>query len=225
MKIKHLTMLAAAAIALLAGCGRQDASQAVLDNIFARRSVRSFTDQEVTPEQVETLLRAAMAAPSGMNLQPWRFVVVRDPAVKKALEGRRSQQKGLYQNAPVVIVVCGQSRIEGKVNANWEADCAAATENLLLAAQALGLGAVWTACHPYPDREGVAIKVLGLKDDIKPFCIIPVGYPGEETQPKDKWNPDNVRYERWSEVTDSTEVPVNPHRQSINRDFTRALGK
>ncbi len=79
----------------------------------------------------------------------------------------------------------------------WTADCAAATENLLLAAESLGLGAVWTACYPYDDRMQPAIEALGLPDDVTPYCIVPVGHPAGDNKPKNKWNPDHIHYEKW----------------------------
>ena len=173
----------------------QTGSQAVLDNIHARKSVRSYTDEPVTPEQVETLLRAAMAAPSGKNVQPWRFVVVTQLETKKKLAIGFNK---MIAKAPVVIVVCGKTtNMLGGTNNNWTADCAAATENLLLAAEALGLGAVWTACYPYDDRMLPTIEALGLPDNVKPYCIVPVGHPAGDNKPKDKWNPDNIHYEKW----------------------------
>lgn len=173
----------------------QDRSQAVLDNIFTRKSVRSYTDREVTPEQVECLLRAAMAAPSGMNLQPWRFVVVTEKATKEKLAVGFNK---MIAKAPVAIVVCGKTTGKlGGTNHNWTADCAAATENILLAAESLGLGAVWTACYPYEDRMRPAIESLGLPEEITPYCIIPVGYPAGNDKPKDKWKPESIHYEKW----------------------------
>ena len=173
----------------------QTGGQAVLDNIHSRKSVRSYTDEPVAPEQVESLLRAAMAAPSGMNAQPWRFVVVTEPEVKKQLAIGFNK---MIAKAPVVIVVCGKTtKALGGANPNWTADCAAATENLLLAAEALGLGAVWTACYPYEDRMGPAIEALGLPDNVKPYCIVPVGHPAGNDKPKDKWKPENIHYEKW----------------------------
>ena len=106
-------------------------NQAALDNIFSRKSVRSYTEETVTPQQVETMLRAAMSAPSGMNVQPWRFVVVTEQATKEKLAGGFNK---MIAKAPVVFVVCGQTIRNGQPNGNWTADCAAAAENLLLAA-------------------------------------------------------------------------------------------
>ena len=208
MKFLKPLILTLIAMAGLSACApkQQDSSQAVLDNIHSRKSVRTYTDQAVSPEQVETLLRAAMAAPSGINLQPWRFVVVSDQAVKEKLAGPRG---GMIAKAPVVIVVCGQTTWTHKPfgqpdadeitepNRNWTADCAAATENLLLAAEAIGLGAVWTACYPYEERMAGTIETLGLPEDVLPYCIVPVGYPGGDDQPKDKWKPENIHYNQW----------------------------
>ena len=179
-------------------CGNntvQDNSQVVLDNIFSRKSVRSYTEEPVSPQQVETLLKAAMAAPSGRNLQPWRFVVVTEQSVKEKLAVGFNR---MIAQAPVVIVVCGQTvKDDGQPNNNWTADCAAATENLLLAAEAMGLGAVWTACYPYEDRMNPAIDALGIPVDVMPYCIVPVGHPAGNDLPKDKWKPENVHYEKW----------------------------
>lgn len=194
-KIKRILISLFTMISMTGFAQEQPGSQAVLDNIHARKSVRSYTDEPVTPEQVETLLRAAMAAPSGKNVQPWRFVVVTRPETKQKLAVGFNK---MIAKAPVVIVVCGKTTNRlGGTNNNWTADCAAATENLLLAAESLGLGAVWTACYPYDNRMQPAIEALGLPDNIKPYCIVPVGHPAGDNKPKNKWNPDHIHYEKW----------------------------
>ena len=181
--------------ALIAMVGITASAQSALDIIHARKSVRTYTDENVSEEQVETILRAAMAAPSGMNAQPWRFVVVREQATKEKLAGGFNK---MIAKAPVVIVVCGKTTgAMGGENKNWTADCAAATENLLLAAEAIGLGAVWTACYPYDDRMKPTIEALGLPDNVKPYCIVPVGHPIGKEKPKDKWKPENIHFEKW----------------------------
>lgn len=168
--------------------------QTALDVIFSRKSVRTYADKPVSDEQVETLLKAAMAAPTGMNVQPWRFVVVRDQAVKDRIAGRNR----MISKAPVAFVVCGETQLKnGQPNKNWTADCAAASENLLIAAEALGLGAVWTACYPYEERMSTVIEALGLPEEVKPLCVIPVGYPAGNDKPKDKWKPENIHYDKW----------------------------
>ena len=193
MKPLKLTLLTLMAMVSVTALG-QERNQGALDNIFERKSVRSYTDQPVSQEQVETILKAAMAAPSGMNAQPWRFVVVREQATKDKLAVGFNK---MIAKAPVVIVVCGKTTNKlGGTNNNWTADCAAATENLLLAVEALGLGAVWTACYPYDERMNPTIEALGLPDNVKPYCIVPIGYPAGNDKPKDKWKPDNIHYEK-----------------------------
>ncbi len=182
-------------LAMVCMTGFAQEQQSALDNIFARKSVRSYTDEPVSPEQVETILKAAMAAPSGMNMQPWRFVVVTDQKVKDILAVGFNK---MIAKAPVVIIVCGKTTNKlGAPNKNWTADCAASTENLLLAVEALGLGAVWTACYPYEDRMNPTVEALGLPENISPYCIVPIGHPAGNDKPKDKWNPENIHYEKW----------------------------
>ena len=162
-----LFLVSLIAMASVTSYAQEQPGKAVLDNIHARKSVRTYTDEDVTPEQVETILRAAMAAPSGMNMQPWRFVVVREQATKEKLAGGFNK---MIAKAPVVIIVCGKTTgAMGKENRNWTADCAAATENLLLAVEAMGLGAVWTACYPYDERMSTTIEALELPDNVKPY--------------------------------------------------------
>ena len=206
MKLSKLFIAAAALLSAVACGPKKDAEKSAIDVIMSRKSVRSYTDEAIPAEKVEVLLKAAMAAPTAMNVQPWRFVVVTDQAVKDQLAGPRG---GMIANAPLVIVVCGEAVFMRKPwgqpdaepvpaeNPFWYEDCAAATENLLVAAEAIGLGAVWTACYPMPDRMAPTIAALGLPDNVKPFAIVPVGYPAGDDQPKDKWKPENIHYDKW----------------------------
>ena len=204
MKKLFIMLLAAAAVfsACCNGGSKCDSRNGTIETIMNRKSVRSYTDQKLSAEQIETLLRAAMAAPSGINLQPWRFIVVTDQAVKDALQGERRGPRTMYSDCAAIFVVCGETmwtNREGELvpNRNWTADCAAATENLLLAAESLGLGAVWTACYPYEERISQVTEVLGIPEGVSPFCLVPVGYPAGDEQPKDKWKPENIHYDRW----------------------------
>ena len=206
MKLYKLLMIAAVLVSAAACCPKKAAEKSALDVIMSRKSVRSYTEEAIPAEKVEVLLKAAMAAPTAMNVQPWRFVVVTDQEVKDKLAGPRG---GMIAKAPLVIVVCGETTFMRKPwgqpdaepvemeNIFWYEDCAAATENLLLAAEALGLGAVWTAGYPAADRMQPAIDALELPDNVKPFCIIPIGYPAGDDQPKDKWKPENIHYDKW----------------------------
>jgi nitroreductase len=155
--------------------------------------VRNFTDQPVTKQQIETLLRAGMAAPSAVNRQPWVFYVVTLRKTLDALSEQLPYAKMLTQ-AQAAIVVCGDMEKAGnlKDKGYWVQDCAAATENILLAAESMGLGAVWTASYPYDDRTKVVIKELNLPENHIPLNVIPIGYPTGEDVPKNKWNADNI---------------------------------
>lgn len=172
----------------------------VLENILSRKSVRSFMEQEVSREQLDTLVRAAMAAPTGRDMRPWKFIILDDREVMDSLAVRLPYAK-MLQEAPAAILVCGDMQVtdaQGKPSGNWTFDCSAASENLLLMAEAMGLGAVWTGVYPYEDRLQTVKEALGLPEHIIPLNLIPVGYPKGETKPKDKYNPDNISFNAWS---------------------------
>ncbi len=210
---KLFSFLALAAIVLLGtsctGNDPQPAQKGALEVIKARTSIRAFTGEKLSEEQINTLLDAAMAAPTAANIQPWRFVVITDDEVKAGLyEGER--HKSMVTMAGAVIIVCGETtrlrkphdaaadaQPEVIPNNYWYEDCSAATENLLLAAEALGLGAVWTAAHPYEDRVNPIREALGLPENVTPLCVVPCGYPAGDDQPKDKWKPENIHYDKW----------------------------
>lgn len=172
-----------------------NAEQAVLDNIATRTSVRDYEARPVEKEKIEKMLRAAMAAPTAMNKQPWHFVVVDQRNVLDALAGANPYAK-MLKKAPLAIVVCGNTdkMIEGGGRDFWIQDASAATENLLLAAHAMGLGAVWTGAYPSEERCISISKVLSLSDNLIPLNMIVVGYPAEQPQPKQKFKEENISY-------------------------------
>ncbi|MBP5135132.1 MAG: nitroreductase family protein, partial [Paludibacteraceae bacterium] len=178
--------------AVTAPCKNSDA-QTAINNIMTRTSVRQYTDEPVSKEDIETMLRAGMAAPTAVNKQPWHFVVVTDKAKLKELSGGRGR---MFDQCAVAIVVCGnmEKALSGKAQEYWIQDCSAATENILLSAHALGLGAVWTGVYPITDRVANVTKVLKLPTTIVPLCTIVIGHPAEQPKPKDKWKPENVSY-------------------------------
>lgn len=172
-----------------------NAEQAVLDNIATRTSIRDYEARPVEKEKIEKMLRAAMAAPTPMNKQPWHFVVVDQRNVLDALAGANPYAK-MLKKAPLAIVVCGNTdkMIEGGGRDFWIQDASAATENLLLAAHAMGLGAVWTGAYPSEERCISISKVLSLSDNLIPLNMIVVGYPAEQPQPKQKFKEENISY-------------------------------
>lgn len=167
-------------------------------NILKRSSVRRYADKPVGEDVKEALLRAGMSAPSGVNRQPWEFVLVDDPAMLSALAEALPYAKMTAQ-APMAIVVCGNSErfLEGDDATLWVQDLSAASENILLAAEALGLGCVWTCLYPHPDRMSSVEKLLHLPAGIIPFNLIPIGYPATHHAPIDKWHPDRVHRNRY----------------------------
>ncbi|WP_065219122.1 MULTISPECIES: nitroreductase family protein [Butyricimonas] len=162
-------------------------TKAVLENIAARKSVRKYLKKEVEEEKITAMLKAGMAAPSGMDRRPWEFVVVTDRAALDSMAAGLPYAKMLTQ-APMAIVVCGDSTR----SSYWYVDCSAVTQNVLLAAEALGLGAVWTAAYPYEDRIGIVRKYTNMPEQIVPLCIIPVGYPDGPQKAKDKYDESKI---------------------------------
>ncbi len=188
-------------ILLIVSCGgsSSNAGQAVLDAISTRTSIRAYQDRPVGADTVELLLRAAMSAPSARNRQPWAFIVVDDKALLRQLADSLPYAQSAAA-APMAVVVCGVlTESQGATNAGWWVqDAAAASENLLLAAHAVGLGAVWTGVYSYEDRVRAVRNVLGLPRHVVPLNVIPIGYPAENPAPKQKWDPAKVRRNGWA---------------------------
>lgn len=199
------------AIALVAVCvrfakskagtnGTGDTAQTVYDNIMTRTSVRAYTDRSVADSAIDTLLHAGMAAPSAVNRQPWHFIVVKDKATLRQI-AELTPNAAMAKDAPLAIVTCGDlskyEEDEELLREFWVQDLSAVTENILLQAHAMGLGAVWTGTFPSEQRCDAIAQLLGLPDHIVPLNTIVIGYPKGETKPKDKWKPENVSYEKY----------------------------
>ena len=192
----HIVRLAWVFVAPSSGDGVSSASQTVLHNILQRKSVRAYTDRAVSHEQLDTLIRAAMAAPTGRDMRPWHFIVLEGRHLLSPLTEQLPYAKMLAE-AQAAVVVCGDMSVtdkEGNPSRNWTFDCSAATENLLLQAEAMGLGAVWTGVYPYDERIEAVKQALHLPDHLIPLNVIPIGYPKGDPQPKDKYDPAKVEY-------------------------------
>ena len=178
----------------------QDGSEAVLNTILKRTSIRSYKNKPVEKEEIEKLLRAGMAAPTAMNKQPWHFVVVTDKGQLQKLS-EANPYAAMAAKAPLAIVVCGDMNkaAEGNAREFWIQDCSAATENILLATTGMGLGAVWTGTYPSKERCADVAKVLGLPESLIPLNTIVIGYPDADVSPKDKWNTENISYNTYVE--------------------------
>ncbi len=163
----------------------------VFQAMLARRSIRRYTPEPVGDEQVRRLLDAAMAAPSASNRQPWHFVVVSERETLDALAEAHPYGKMLFE-APLCIVVCAEPE-----NEHWVADCSAATENILVTAVELGLGSVWLGVHPRSERAQAVREVLGIPPRHNILCLISLGHPAEEKEPRTQYREDRVHRERW----------------------------
>lgn len=165
--------------------------------IFERKSVRSFENKVLSKEQLELIVKAGMAAPSARNLQPWAFIIITDRNTLNTLADRLPYAKMLHE-ASAAIVVCGVPENAGdSPEGYWVQDCSAATQNILLAIESMGLGAVWTGVYPRSERIDVVRNVLSIPQNVFPLNVIPVGYPKGENRPKDKFKPENIRREKW----------------------------
>jgi nitroreductase len=165
--------------------------------IAERKSVRHFTGEQVNKSMIDKILRAAMAAPAAVHMLPWKFIVITDKEKLVSLANRLPFAQMLKQ-AGVAIVVCAVPE-EAAMHSEAYAilDCACASENILLAAEALGLGAVWTAVYPSGELMNFVREQLGIPKNVIPLNIIPIGHPTGEDKTHSKYNPNNIHWENW----------------------------
>ncbi|MBA3029320.1 MAG: nitroreductase family protein [Desulfobacteraceae bacterium] len=168
----------------------------IFENIMSRRSVRDWEDKPVPDEMVKKLLAAAMQAPSARNQQAWQFIVLNQREVLDQV-AQTSPGAGWATKAPLGIIVCGDMSIQSAMAGYWVQDCSAASLNILLAAQALGLGGVWTGGYPNMDRANGLAKVVGLPDTVIPLSMVLIGYPKSRPEPEDRFKEDRVHYNQW----------------------------
>jgi nitroreductase len=163
--------------------------------ILSRRSIRKYTKEPVPDSTVKDILEAAMSAPSAGNEQPWHFVVISDRDILNAIPAFHPYSQPLTM-ASVAILICGDLTLEVHKDF-WIQDCSAATENILIAVQAKGLGAVWLGIYPRPERVIGMQKLLGLPEHVIPLAVIPIGYPAEDKPPSARFDNSRIHYNRW----------------------------
>ncbi|MFP3983970.1 MAG: nitroreductase family protein [Desulfurivibrionaceae bacterium] len=169
-----------------------------LDFIFARRSVRKFQEGEIQEEILNDLLKAAMAAPSAVGRDPWHFIVVRNKSILERITDILPNGK-MLREAGAGIIVCGDiERAHDRRESYMLQDLSAATENILLAARALGLGSCWLGIHPRQERIGEIRKLFSLPENIIPMCGIALGWPAEEPEPRTRYQEERVHWEGWT---------------------------
>ena len=163
-----------------------------MKSIFHRTSIRRYTEQKVEDEKITQILKAAMAAPSAGNQQPWEFYVVTDEETVRRLS-ETSPYAGFTKDAPLIIVPCYRTREDQLRFKDYaEIDLSIATEHILLEADALGLGSTWCGIAPLPDRMDAVAAVLGTDVSLRPFAIVSVGYPAEEKKQQDRYDESRI---------------------------------
>lgn len=167
-----------------------------MEAILTRRSIRRYKSKPLPEETIKQLLDAAMSAPSAGNQQPWHYIVIRDRGILDEIPKIHPYAQ-MVKEAQVAIVICADLQA-AKYKDFWPQDCAAATENLLLAAHALGLGTVWVGLYPVEDRMKPIRKLLAIPEPIVPFSLVPLGYPAEEKPRADRYDATRVHTDRWS---------------------------
>lgn len=166
-----------------------------LDCLMTRRSIRTFSAQPVDPALIQTALGAAMAAPSAGNAQPWHFVLMTGHAALSSVADFHPHA-AMARQAQAAVLVCAEPALE-KYPGYWPLDCAAATQNLLLALHAQGLGAVWVGVYPDPARLENFRRLLGIPENIVPFSFVPLGHPGMPSARVDRFRPERVHPGLW----------------------------
>ncbi|MCD6201931.1 MAG: nitroreductase family protein [Bacteroidales bacterium] len=167
-----------------------------LKGIQTRRSIRAFTNQPVTEENIRIILETAMMAPSAVNCQPWHFIVIRNKEAFRKIMNVHPYAT-MLSTAQAAILVCGDKKLQHD-DGYWIMDCSAATENLLLAAHALGIGSVWIGVHPRESRKKAMRQLFNLPEHIEPLALVALGYPAETPdQPTDRYKPDRIHFETW----------------------------
>ena len=166
-----------------------------MKEIFERKSIRRYSKEQVTDDQIKELLKAAMAAPSAANKQPWEFVIIRERDTFEKIM-KVHPYSSMLSEASAAIVVCSNTKKE-LGEGYGILDCSAATENILLMAQSIGLGAVWLGVYPRDERMTDIRKILTIPEDVIPLNIISIGYPAEVRKPEDRYREDRLHYGRW----------------------------
>lgn len=172
-----------------------ETGNAALECIMTRASVRQYTDKEISDSVTEKILRAGMAAPTARNSQPWEFVVITEQPLRDSLNAALPYAK-MLESAKLAIVVCGNmdKALEGDARDNWILDCSAASENMLLAAHALGVGGVWCGVYPSKERAEGITRALNLPANLIPLNVLSFGYPEKKPAVKDKWDTTKIHY-------------------------------
>ncbi|HKL08382.1 MAG TPA: nitroreductase family protein [Bacteroidales bacterium] len=167
----------------------------IIQGILTRRSIRKYSEREITKEQIYALVKAGMYAPSARNQQPWHFVIIDERELLNKISDIHPYAK-MLREAKWAIIVCGDEQPELS-KGYWVVDCSAATQNILLAAHGSGLGAVWLGLHPREERKNGIKDLLQLPGNIQPLSLISIGYPNEEKKQPERFKMERIHHNQW----------------------------
>ncbi len=163
--------------------------------IFTRRSIREYTDKEISDDIIKQIIKAGFSAPSAANQQPWQFIIIDDKDILNKIPGFHQRAK-FVTKAKKAILICADKKLE-KFENYWPVDCSAATENMLLAARALGLGGCWIGIYPQENRMQELKNIFNLPKSVIPFSIVSLGFTNEEQKEVDRFKEDRIHYNKW----------------------------
>ena len=166
-----------------------------LEAIFSRRSIRKYRKKPITDSLIKELLEAGMSAPSAGNEQPWHFIVITNLKILNTIPSFHPHSQ-MLKDASLAILVCLDLNLEIHKGMGFQ-DCSAATENILIAVNAIGLGAVWLGIYPREERVKGMRRLLNIPDNVLPFSLISIGYPAEQKQKENRYNNSRVHYNQW----------------------------
>ena len=167
-----------------------------INAVLTRRSVRSYNEKNISDQVIKELLNAAFCAPSAGNQQPWQFIVINDKDTLNKIPGLLHPSSVMLKKANKALLVCGDLSFE-KHKGYWMVDCAAATQNILITARALDLGACWLGIYPREERMNNLSQLFKTPDHIIPFALISLGYTDEEQNKEDRYDNDRVHHNNW----------------------------
>lgn len=197
MRITFICLMAALLLAGSVSAKEPEIQKDTISVIHSRKSVKSFTGASVSTESLDKIIRAGMAAPTAVNKQPWSFVVVTDRKKLDALAAGLPNARGI-DKAGAAIIVCAEPEKANLHSKDFAIiDSSLASENILLATEAMGLGGHWTASYPYEDKMKHVRTVLGIPANVIPLNVILVGVPTGADKPKDKYQKDKIHWEKW----------------------------
>lgn len=197
MKFTFFCLMASLLLVVSVSAKEPEIAKETFSVIHSRKSVRYFTGATVSKENLDKIIRAGMAAPTAVNKQPWSFVVVTDKKKLDALAAGLPNARGI-DKAGAAIIVCTEPEKANLQSKDFAIiDASLASENILLATEAMGLGGHWTASYPYEDKMKHVRTVLGIPANVIPLNVILVGVPTGEDKPKEKYQKDKIHWEKW----------------------------